>query len=532
MLAQLRQLGQPRERPGWVEDHRGDAPPGRLVGQQPEQHALAGAEATHDRHQPRRLPDLGRVVGVEHDRPPRRAHRVADVGPTPVTQPARSRGDTGRDVQRGQPPAVRRCGDRLARDELAQQAVLPSRVLDADPAGPERGRHVPRPLQALLLRASGNRQPEPAMDPGGGDLHATGHLVLDHAGLGRLASQGQRLVEVVLGVVTLHVAYDEQLALDGPPGFPARQDIQLARPLDREREPVGVRQPRLPSRVGGLELLEPADRHHRHVPLHRVVQAATGQLDGAAQRGAGVLHRVGEAVQVLGSPFALLRRTQSRRRRETDAHGPSYEPLHLARGRRSALEPGQRDRLGDLLDLGQQSRVLDVARVPPDRRDQPVGVGTVREAYAEVDLLVGHRLVPKVLLQPDHVLRPVVDLGGLQRVRGQLVQPLGPLGRGIGPRRHAQVETVTGQPRQTVGDTEHQLLPLAVRTERPRLRRQDEPGPRLVGGEAEVVVDVAQAQWCLGCLVSPRMSEHGSPSVEARMHRCAPSFRQPAHAAP
>ena len=66
------------------------------------------------------------------------------------------------------------------------------------------------------------------MDPGRGNLHPAGHLVLDDAGLGRLAAQGQRLVEVVLGVVPLHVSYDEQLALDGPPGFPARQDIQLA----------------------------------------------------------------------------------------------------------------------------------------------------------------------------------------------------------------------------------------------------------------------------------------------------------------
>ena len=166
VLTQLRQLGQPRERPRGVEDHRGNASPHRLVRQQPEQHALACTEPADDRHQPRRLPHLGRVVGVEHDRPPGRPDRVADVRPAPVAEPARCRGDTRGDVQSRQPPAVRRSGDRLARDELAEQPVLPSRVLDAHPPRPERGRHVPRPLEALLLRCA--RQPPAGTSHGSG----------------------------------------------------------------------------------------------------------------------------------------------------------------------------------------------------------------------------------------------------------------------------------------------------------------------------------------------------------------------------
>ena len=256
-----------------------------------------------------------------------------------------------------------------------------------------------------------------------------------------------------------------------------------------------MRQPRFPSRVRGLELLEPADRHHRNMPLHRLVQATAGQLDGAAQRRGGVVDRVGEAVQVLGVPLALLGWTQRHRRRQADPHGPSYQPLHLACGRRSTLQPGQPDGLGDLLDLGQQSRMLDVSRVSPDRGDESVGRGTVRKSYAEEHLLVGHRLVPEMLLQGDHVLRPVVDAGRLEWVRSQVVQPLGPLRGRVGTRGHAQVQPVTREPGQTVGEPEHQLLPLAVRAERPRLRGQHEPGPGLVVREAEVVLDVAQGQW-------------------------------------
>ena len=69
---------------------------------------------------------------------------------------------------------------------------------------------------------AGDRQPEPAVDPGRGDVDAAGHLVLDLAGLACLTVQGQRLVEVVLGVVPLHVADHQQLALDRLPGLAAR----------------------------------------------------------------------------------------------------------------------------------------------------------------------------------------------------------------------------------------------------------------------------------------------------------------------
>ena len=245
-LGQLREAGQ---RTGGIHDHARDAAAYRLVGDLAEQDGLAGAEATDHGDEPGGLADLGGVVGVEHDGPPRRAGGVADVRPAPVAHLARGGREAGGDVQHGQASPVRCGGDRLAGDELAEQAVLAARVLDGDPAVAVRRDDLADALEALLLGGPGDREPEPAVRAGSHDVGASAHLVLDLAGVDGLTVEGQRLVEVVLGVVPLHVAYDEKLALDGLTGFPTRQDIELRGPLHGERQPVGVRQPGVVTRV-------------------------------------------------------------------------------------------------------------------------------------------------------------------------------------------------------------------------------------------------------------------------------------------
>ena len=54
------------------------------------------------------------------------------------------------------------------------------------------------------------------------------HLVLDLSGLACLTVQGQRLVQVVLGEVSLHVAHHQQLALDRPARVHTGQHVELA----------------------------------------------------------------------------------------------------------------------------------------------------------------------------------------------------------------------------------------------------------------------------------------------------------------
>jgi hypothetical protein len=63
--------------------------------------------------------------------------------------------------------------------------------------------------------------------PGSRHLDTAAHLVLDLARLHCLAVQGQRLVQVVLAVVPLHVPDHEKLPLDRLSGFPTRQDVEL-----------------------------------------------------------------------------------------------------------------------------------------------------------------------------------------------------------------------------------------------------------------------------------------------------------------
>ncbi len=346
VLCQLGQLGEPGERSGGVEHDGGDAAPYRLVGDLAEQHALAGAQASDDRDEARGLLLLGRVVGVEHDGAAGRAGGVADVRTAAVAQLARGGGNSGGHVERGQPAAVRRGGDRLAGDELAQQAVLPSRVLDGDPAAPVGGDDLAHPLEALVLGASRNREAEPAMDPGGGHLDAAAHLVLDLAGVAGLAVQGERLVEVVLAVVPLHVADHEELALDRLAGVGAGQYVELGGPLDGEGEPVGVGQPRLVAGVGCLDLLQPADRHHRDVPGDRLLRPA-GHRDGAAKRLHGVVDLVGERVEIVGVPHAVVSAgRQLGRRGEAEPDRSAQQPLHLLRGGGPAVETrrGRRSR--------------------------------------------------------------------------------------------------------------------------------------------------------------------------------------------
>ncbi len=266
-LGQLGQLGEPGQGTGGIHDHRRDAPAYRLVGDLTQQHRLAGTQPADHRDQAGGLADLGGVVGVEHDRPPRRSRRVADVGAAAVADLGGRRRQTGGDVEGGQPPTVRRGRHRLAGDELAQQRVLPLGVLDRDPPAAVGRGHLADPLQALGLGRAPHRQPEPAMDPRGGRVGSAGHLVLDLAGVRGLPVQGEGLVEVVLGVVALHVAHHQQLALDRLPRLATGEHVELRRPLDGERQPVGVAQPRLVRRVGRVHLLQPAHRQHRDVPL-------------------------------------------------------------------------------------------------------------------------------------------------------------------------------------------------------------------------------------------------------------------------
>jgi hypothetical protein len=142
--------------------------------------------------------------------------------------------------------------------------------------------------------------------PGADHLTAGGHLVLDRAGLLGLAFQGEGHVEVVIAVVALHVPDHQQLALHGVPCLLAVQHVQLDRPLDAEREPVGMDKPGIVGWIGHLDLLHPAHGQDGDVALHGLAAGlAPGDLDRAAERLGLGQDRVGELEQVLGLPAAV-----------------------------------------------------------------------------------------------------------------------------------------------------------------------------------------------------------------------------------
>ncbi len=373
------------------------------------------------------------------------------------------------------------------------------------------------------------------MHPGGGDLDAAAHLVLDLARLRGLAVQGERLVEVVLAVVALHVADDQELALDRLAGLAARQHVELRGPLDGERQPVGVREPGVVAGVGRLDLLDPADRHDRDVTLHGgsgTRGAAADDADRPAEGGHRVVDVVGEGVQVVDVPGRGLHGRQRSRRGQAEAEGAPQQPLHLGGGGGASLHAGQGDGLGGALEVGEQPRVLDVARSPPYGGDHAVAGRAGREPDAEEDLLLGHRLVAQVLLHPDEVVAPRAAATGGQRGRGDRVEAARPRRGGVGLAGHPQVQAVPRQPGQRVGRAEEQLLALGVGPERPRLGGQHEPRPGVVVGEAEVSLDVAQREpGPRDALDVTPVSVHRCSSLGPSPPTAGPDARSPAPAA-
>ncbi len=202
------------------------------------------------------------------------------------------------------------------------------------------GDRLPHPLQALGFVAAGDGEAEPAVHPGGEHFGAGGHLVLGGSGVLGLPVQGERLVEVVLAVMALHVPHHEQLALDGLAGLDPAQQVEPHRPLGRERQPVRMCEPRVVRRVRGVDLLHPPQREDRDVAGDDAVADPAGDLDGAGERLRLVLDGVGQGVQVVGVPTVVGHGGQVQRRRQAQGGGAAQQPLQLGGGDRSALHAG------------------------------------------------------------------------------------------------------------------------------------------------------------------------------------------------
>ena len=246
-------------------------------------------------------------MGVEHDRPPRRAGGVADVRTPPVTQPARGGRHPRGQVQRRQPSPVRRGGHRLARDELAQQPVLAARVLDRHPTPPVGGRSPSAPApgtpprSAPLRPAGTSRAPAPRPPPPRGSSGPRPRGPASPAGPAPAARRGRARV------VALHVAHHQQLALDRLTRLDHRRARRTA-PTTPPGTAAGRCAPAT-ARARGPARRSPPSRPTDSTATCRCTddrRAAAGHLDRACQRGRGVVHVVGEGVQVIGRPGPVV----------------------------------------------------------------------------------------------------------------------------------------------------------------------------------------------------------------------------------
>ena len=295
-----------------------------------------------------------------------------------------------------------------------------------------------------------------------------------------------------------------------------RDQVHPRGDLDRERQRVGVVQPRLP--VG--------ERHHIGEPGERQERRPRLPLDLLKpEHRAAVVH--GALVQLLDLPRAPPAAAGRRRRRVAQrAHqGVPEKPRHLARG---GMPGGQRGRgqrpaeplglLGPLADLARGQRVLlgpagalggpeRVAEVPEQAAGQLRPNRPLAQPDPEVDLLRPEVLRPHVLVDLVQVLAPA------RTAVGRRVQAGRPLHHRVRPVRDPQVHLGVLHPDrgQRHGDVGGQRLALVGGGELVRDRRHPVVRPRVRVGQQHPVVEVSDRQ----AAAPLRLPAHHVPRVVA-----------------
>ena len=432
------------------------------------------------------------------------AEGLADVRPDPacprvgaVTQfHGGGRHPAGDGVQR-LPLYVGIQPDPLPGQRFAQQRELvPGRVdhVDADVAVVlDHGLH---PADAQVPGRGGHHHPVPAVDERQAFL---GNAVLEHPRRGDLLGQRDRRLRAGLADVRVHVAGVRETPADVLARLGRRDELHPGTDLDRERQRIGVVQPRLA--IGkGHHIGEPGegDKGGIRFAAH-LLQAQHGPpvVDLSLEQGVD-LPRAPPPALGRGRHRLARRRYQRVLDQPGDLAGGRVPRRERAGVQRPAEPFG---RLGPLADLRAADRLVDEPEPPltaavrgRELRQHPAGQlgahAPLAEPDPQVDFLGPEILGPDVLVGLLQVLPPA------RAAVRRRVQARRPGVRRVRPVRDAQVDLGVRHPDrgQRDGDVRRQRLPLLRGGELVGDRGHPVVRPGVGVGQQNAVIEVPDAQ--------------------------------------